>query len=819
MNINHTKMTLEINSCKNYEILEVRQGDKGSRIIDFAFTVNGETVNLASTMSAKVNATVDDVIVADSVAAVVDTENNVVTVTLTDTMLALSGICKMDIVLTEDEEIITAETICLRIGKSVINDDSKAFPGASSIVEITKEVENARGGYANLGTRLDKADTTLATKANKSDISQINSRLQSAETTLKNKANTSDIDKLLALKADKATTLDGYNIIDAYTAAEVDNILKSYQKQLIAGANVKIVDDVISVDIGATYHTVTYNITGATISNRPTVVQDNQSFTTTINVNDNFTLKSVKITMGDVDITTTAYNSQSNIITINNVTDNIVITIVAAENVVVDTTPKIAETNKSLDTSGGSGVTSGACYTDFYQIPDGAGDVTLFLANTKDEVSLGSRGKLQWFTDNTFATYNSVASTKNVEKKYPILNNANKFRTTLIIADIDNSYAYDSVTGTVYFAGKNTKYYGKSNINGTDTPTEDVSIADEVDNQIAMMSLSTGQAIDTSAYAGLSADYVDMVKTNYTAMMDECLGDYNKIPLIVHTDQHGRIGATNPIMKLIGDLTNWYEVSKCVNLGDTSSTTFDASTLDNYLKATKSNIPLSKRLEVYGNHDVWDSNADVKYSVDQKRLSPYFKNIYAHRHGNNGYFTVVDDYYNVKYLVINDMEYPAENNSTRRILTAQAKFVVDELSANDGRDIIILSHVPFATDDLTSRDSDFINYSENFLSNVTTQNSLMDMIKARKNKTSGQFVDSEGATHEYDFSNCTSDLLMSLHGHAHFEAYKHFDNSITQFIFDWFDGNTFYFAYVDRKNKKFKCWKNETDVEALEIEI
>ena len=164
MNINHTKMTLEINSCKNYEILEVRQGDKGSRIIDFAFTVNGETVNLASTMSAKVNATVDDVIVADSVAAVVDTENNVVTVTLTDTMLALSGICKMDIVLMEGDEIITAETVCLRIGKSVINDDSKAFPGASSIVEITKEVENARGGQNSLGARLDKTDKSIARK-------------------------------------------------------------------------------------------------------------------------------------------------------------------------------------------------------------------------------------------------------------------------------------------------------------------------------------------------------------------------------------------------------------------------------------------------------------------------------------------------------------------------------------------------------------------------------------------------------------------------------------------------------------------------------
>nr|DAR43772.1 MAG TPA: hypothetical protein [Caudoviricetes sp.] len=182
-------MTLEINSCKNYEILEVRQGDKGSRIIDFAFTVNGETVNLASTMSAKVNATVDDVIVADSVAAVVDTENNVVTVTLTDAMLALSGICKMDIVLTEGDEIITAETVCLRVGKSVINDDSKAFPGASAIAEITKEVENARGSHNSLGARLDTTDANLASKANKS------------------------------------TTLAGYGITDAYTKERTDQKL------------------------------------------------------------------------------------------------------------------------------------------------------------------------------------------------------------------------------------------------------------------------------------------------------------------------------------------------------------------------------------------------------------------------------------------------------------------------------------------------------------------------------------------------------------------------------------------------------------------
>lgn len=228
MNINHTKMTLEINSCKNYEILEVRQGDKGSRIIDFAFTVNGETVELTSTMSAKVNATVDDVIVADSVAAVVDTENNVVTVTLTDTMLALSGICKMDIVLTEGDEIITAETVCLRVGKSVINDDSKAFPGASSIVEITKEVKNARGSQNSLGARLDTVDTNLTKKANKSDVDSINSRLQSTETTLKNKANIADVSNALTSKADKVDVTNRLSKLNEDKTKQDANIQKLF---------------------------------------------------------------------------------------------------------------------------------------------------------------------------------------------------------------------------------------------------------------------------------------------------------------------------------------------------------------------------------------------------------------------------------------------------------------------------------------------------------------------------------------------------------------------------------------------------------------
>ena len=56
------------------------------------------------------------------------------------------------------------------------------------------------------------------------------------------------------------------------------------------------------------------------------------------------------------------------------------------------------------------------------------------------------------------------------------------------------------------------------------------------------------------------------------------------------------------------------------------------------------------------------------------------------------------------------------------------------------------------------------------------------MLQARKNKTAGVLIDCEGKTHTYDFTECESDLLMSIHGHHHtegFETYK----GLTEFLF------------------------------------
>ena len=565
-------------------------------------------------------------------------------------------------------------------------------------------------------------------------------------------------------------------------------------------------------------HAVTQTLENVSSSNAATTAADGSNYDTVITANDGYAISSVTVTMGGIDITATAWDAGTGTISISAVTGDIVIIASAASAATLDTSPAIAKTGYSLNSTGGEipFTTDGACYTEFYALKTGAKTLTLYIADSVD-VAFAAGGKMQFWDAAQQVEYWSATAYRNEAHAFTIANGATRFRTSLALADIENSYAHDD-TGHVYFAGKNTQYYGKENIYGTASAS--TTKAESVDNAYMALSMSTGVAANTTAYTGLTSDYVSMVQANYDAFIADVMGDYNRIPFIVHTDQHGRIGAKNPVLKLIGDITNWYEISRCINLGDTVADRFGATVLQTYWAAAKDCIPLSRRLDVYGNHDVWDADENQKYTVDQKRLSPYFKNIYARRHSNNGYFTVIDDYYNVKYLVINNMEYPATNYSTRRITTAQANFIVDELSKKDGYDIILLSHVPLVADDtMTSRDASYQAYTETFLSDATANASFLAMIAARKTKTSGTFTDSEGVEHAYDFSACDGELLMSLHGHTHFEAYKALTGSVTEFAFDWFDGNTFYFAYIDRNAKKFKCWKNENGVEPLEISI
>ena len=75
---------------------------------------------------------------------------------------------------------------------------------------------------------------------------------------------------------------------------------------------------------------IVQNLTYVTSTNTTFNVKKGESYTTTIVPNTNYTINSVTVVMGGVDITNTAYNN--GVITINSVTGNVTITAIAKKN-------------------------------------------------------------------------------------------------------------------------------------------------------------------------------------------------------------------------------------------------------------------------------------------------------------------------------------------------------------------------------------------------------------------------------------------------------------------------------------------------------
>lgn len=90
----------------------------------------------------------------------------------------------------------------------------------------------------------------------------------------------------------------------------------------------QVTDDIqINVTTKVKEYTITYNGNNFTHSNNATTIEHGSSFTTRITAANNYTITDGSVTMGGNDITNTAYNTNNNRITINNVTGDIVITI------------------------------------------------------------------------------------------------------------------------------------------------------------------------------------------------------------------------------------------------------------------------------------------------------------------------------------------------------------------------------------------------------------------------------------------------------------------------------------------------------------
>ncbi len=197
MNIQHYKLNLDLLKKTSTPILYSHQLDKKSRFIDVTLTANDAEVTLDSTMTAVLNAVTNNVIVASAQSCTIS--DNVIVVELTDNVLSLPGVTKCEVVLSDSSgAVITAQHFIVKVTEKAINDKSKFEPAGSTLA--TKD---------DINTAIEKAKDEVITKADLMIDDYDEAYVQPA----------------LKKKADKADTLAGYGITDAYDKTYLNRAL------------------------------------------------------------------------------------------------------------------------------------------------------------------------------------------------------------------------------------------------------------------------------------------------------------------------------------------------------------------------------------------------------------------------------------------------------------------------------------------------------------------------------------------------------------------------------------------------------------------
>lgn len=596
----------------------------------------------------------------------------------------------------------------------------------------------------------------------------------------------------------------GNDVINISVADEVYNLFRSIgdldaletedNSSLVAAIN-----EVLNTGGGGTVvsYSVTNTLKNVITSNQAVSVRENRSYTATLSLTQGATLSSVSVSMGGVDITATAWNSATMAINIASVTGDIVI--IAKANVIIEQT--VTWSGSGQDKTASPKIDA-SDYDVYFEIPfeegasglsgtaaDGGNAVAFsaYLYSLEDDSALGWYDYLAdeikiggaWTNRPTMTFGNRIMIAPHGYKiELRCSNNKSAFTSNSSCNTYLNTYA---TTVTLVSPDEEPE------------PEPELSNAESVDRDLlqvySVRSLSTETISDSTTYEGV----IEEAKNDW---MLEYSGNINKIPLIIHTDQHDEMGdaASKSMWETIDSMVSWYDISKVINLGDTTNSydNFDDPTLgdhnlEEYLEATE-NIPFSKRIEVFGNHDCMKIiNASLTYVPDvPKVLNQYFKNVMARRTSNNGYHVTYDPYFNVKYIVLTGYDY-VDATHYDIVSSEQYEFLIKEMTKNDGYDIIVCSH----------QEADI--YRE-----ATGQ-----LIKARCNKTSGTFTDRLEVSHTYDFTNCENDLIVCLHGHSHSDRYTYDDLGILSQSFDNYYDTTrpIFFVIVDREDRQLKVWK------------
>lgn len=329
----------------------------------------------------------------------------------------------------------------------------------------------------------------------------------------------------------------------------------------------------------------------------------------------------------------------------------------------------------------------------------------------------------------------------------------------------------------------------------------------------------------TGDYNIASSDCERSILSARDAWMAEARADSSVVPLVVHADQHGRLTANNSLFAYLSKAVPWTDASACIGLGDTSN--YSVTAFQNMVSCL-SGIPMAKQINIWGNHDTWYGSANNNILTEEHLtvLNTYFDNSAYngnHKYNDYGIEYMIDESKKIKYVVIGGWEYDHDlgGYSHYNIGSDSMASIVQMLSAADGYDIVLLSHVqPFAgqtaSDWLHPPVEDGTSQGGGGGMSVgvgtvvsSTETTINQMLIDRKNKASGTVKDSYGNSHAYDFTGCNSDLLCCFSGHEHCDKYMWQNGNIPVYLFDAYayDNHPFYFVNIDRTKERLNIWK------------
>lgn len=278
----------------------------------------------------------------------------------------------------------------------------------------------------------------------------------------------------------------------------------------------------------------------------------------------------------------------------------------------------------------------------------------------------------------------------------------------------------------------------------------------------------------------------------------------NTIPLFLSTDNHMYPNPQTP-QKYINNIDKDGMEINNINLGDSFVDSYTDEQAEGLIKITQY---VKNYIGVIGNHDIQNATSVSKYYLRRAFGTTNLHREVIKTNYRNCYVTF-DDLRRVKFIVIDPYELDSQTpvKYAVKIDTNTANWLLEELSKNSERDIVILMHQPLTSRNI-HRDGSLQTWteSEEYLSKMEK---VFTVLKDRKNKRSGIYVDDDGVSHNYDFSNTNSDLLCIINGHAHEELYL-IEDGLTTYVCDWegFTGNkSNTYILIDRNLKKMVIYK------------